>query len=323
MPAGDPFKIIVKETESGRRLDLYITSKLSNLTRNSASTLINNGEIVVSGVKKKASYKVKTGDAITGVISKPESILSPPHPEPVPLHILFEDDHLIVVSKPAGTVVHPSPGHETNTLVNALLYHRPDIRYIGDESRSGIVHRLDKDTSGVLLIAKTQAAHQKISSFFKTRQHIQKKYLALVYGRMDEDSGRIDAPLGRHPVDRKKISVTSRHPKDAETLWKVKEEYNELSLLELEIKTGRTHQIRVHCAAAHHPVVGDLVYGNRKTINRISNKETKQLIRGVSRQMLHAWKLSINHPESGEKMSFEAPVPKDMADVIEGLRGLI
>jgi 23S rRNA pseudouridine1911/1915/1917 synthase len=245
----------------------------------------------------------------------------PPEPESIALHIVFEDDDLIVVNKPVGMVVHPSPGHSSKTLVNALLYHRPDIRHIGEESRSGIVHRLDKDTSGVILIAKTQDAHKKISSDFKTRQHIQKKYLALVFGRMDQETGKIDLPLGRHPVDRKKMSVSSKRPKNAETLWTVKEEYSEVSLLKLVIKTGRTHQIRVHCAAIHHPVVGDLVYGSRKTINRIRGKDTRQLIQGISRQMLHAWKLSIIHPRTEERMSFEAPVPKDMADVMEGLRG--
>jgi len=321
MPAGDPFKIIVKETESGRRLDLFIPSKLPNLTRSSAASLANHGKIEVSGYKKKASYKVKTGDIVTGVVPETESILSFPEPESISIHILFEDDDLIVVNKPVGMVVHPSPGHSSKTLVNALLYHRPDIRYVGEASRSGIVHRLDKDTSGVILIAKTPDAHRKISSDFKIRKNIRKKYLALVFGRMDKETGTIDLPIGRHPVDRKKISVSSKRPKDAETLWTVQEEYNEVSLLELEIKTGRTHQIRVHCAAIHHPVLGDLVYGSRKTINRIIDKDTRQLIQQVSRQMLHAWKLRIVHPGTGKEMSFEAPVPKDMADIIEGLGG--
>jgi len=322
MSAGDPFEIIVEETDSGRRLDTYISAKRPHLTRNSAASLINNGEIVVSGCRKKASYKVKTGDTITGEIEEAEPPIPPPLPEPIPLHILFEDNYLIVIDKPAGMVVHPSPGHARNTLVNALLNYFPDIRHIGDESRSGIVHRLDKDTSGVMLVAKTEHVHRDISSFFKTRRHVQKRYLALVYGRMDETSGRIDLPLGRHPVDRKKISVNSNRPKDAETFWTVREEYKGLSLLELEIKTGRTHQIRVHCAATHHPVVGDTVYGSRKTLNRIKDKATRELIQGVKRQMLHAWKLLITHPETGKEMLFEAPIPGDMAKVIDGLRGV-
>ena len=191
MSAGDPFEIIVEETDSGRRLDSYISAKLPRLARSSAASLINNGDIVVSGCRKKASYKVKTGDTITGDIEEAEILTPPPQPEPVPLHILFEDDYLIIINKPAGMVVHPSPGHDRNTLVNALLNYFPDIRHIGDESRSGIVHRLDKDTSGVMLVAKTRHVHQEISSYFKTRQHVQKRYLALVYGRMDEKSGRI------------------------------------------------------------------------------------------------------------------------------------
>lgn len=320
MPAGDPFKIIVKESESGRRLDLLVASIIPDCSRNSAASFANNGKIKVSGYQRKAGYKVKTGEVISGIVPELGSIRVPPEPESIPINILFEDDEIIVVNKPPGMVVHPSPGHSSGTLVNALLYHRPDIKYAGDESRSGIVHRLDKDTSGVMLIAKTQEAHKTISSDFKARRNIKKIYLALVFGRMDKESGKIDLPIGRHPADRKKISITSRRPRDAETFWKVKEKYNELTFLELEIKTGRTHQIRVHCAAMHHPVVGDLVYGSWKTINRIAESETKRLIQGVSRQMLHAWQLGIMHPGTGKQMVFEAPVPDDMTDVIEGLR---
>ncbi|MBW1894888.1 MAG: RluA family pseudouridine synthase, partial [Deltaproteobacteria bacterium] len=316
MPAGDPFKIIVKESESGRRLDLLVASIIPDCPRNSAASLVNNGKIKVSGYQRKAGYKVKTGEVISGIIPESGPIRVQPEPESISINTLFEDDEIIVVNKPPGMVVHPSPGHSSGTLVNALLYHRPDIKYVGDESRSGIVHRLDKDTSGVILIAKTPEAHKKISSDFKARRNVQKKYLALVFGGMNKESGKIDLPIGRHPADRKKISITSRRPRNAETFWKVKERYNELTLLELEIKTGRTHQIRVHCAAIHHPVVGDLVYGSRKTVNRIAESETKRLIQGVSRQMLHAWQLGIIHPGTGKQMVFEAPVPDDMTDVI-------
>ena len=174
MPAGDPFKIIVKESESGRRLDLLVASTIPDYSRSSAASLVNSGKIKVSGHQKKAGYKVKTGEVISGIIPESGSIRVPPEPESISINILFEDDEIIVVNKPPGMVVHPSPGHSSGTLVNALLYHRPDIKYAGDESRSGIVHRLDKDTSGVILIAKTPEAHKKISFDFKARRNVQK-----------------------------------------------------------------------------------------------------------------------------------------------------
>jgi 23S rRNA pseudouridine1911/1915/1917 synthase len=309
------FTIHVNPTDSGKRLDLYIAALIPECSRSIATTLIRNGTIRVQGAVKKPGYRVKGGDEIHGHIPSPAPILF--KPEPIPIDILFEDDHIIVVNKPPGLVVHPAPGHYSGTLVNGLLHHCPFLEGIGSARRPGIVHRLDKDTSGVLVVAKNDRAHQHLAKLFKSRR-IRKKYLAVVYGAMESDSGTVSLPIGRHTTDRKKMSTRSRKPRVAETAWRIRERFGPASLIELDLKTGRTHQIRVHCSAIHHPVVGDSIYGRKNTWKNVAHAQ--DLFGSIKRQMLHAWRLEFTHPATQETVCFEAPLPKDMQDVIAALR---
>ncbi len=301
---------------------MLVASFLSDCTRTFVAGLITDEHIRVDGLLKKPGYRVKSGQKISGVIPPPVPVEF--KPEPIPIDILYEDDHIIVVNKQPGLVVHPAPGHFSGTLVNGLLYHCPDLGGIGGELRPGIVHRLDKDTSGSMIVAKNDAAHTRLSRQFKSRK-IQKQYLALVYGNVKTATGSIKLPIGRHPVDRKRMSTASPRGRAAETAWRVKEQFQGFTLLEVDLKTGRTHQIRVHCAAMHHPIVGDKIYRPRKlekTIARGHKQSDKilQLLKSVNRQMLHAWRLGITHPETETRMSFESPLPEDMAQLIKKIR---
>ena len=230
---------------------------------------------------------------------------------------LYEDQDLIVLNKQPGLVVHPAPGHYSGTLVNALLYHRPGICCVGEKLRPGIVHRLDKDTSGALVVAKNTAAYAYLTAQFKSRK-VQKTYLALVYGEMRTDAGVISAPIGRHPVHRKRMSTQSRKSRPAKTHWKVKDRFESLTLLELNLKTGRTHQIRVHCATINHPIVGDSVYSGRKSKRNLP-KPVAAIVKAAPRQMLHAWRLGLSHPTSKNMITFEAPLPPDFTEITKGL----
>lgn len=309
------FTILVEENDSGRRLDLFVSSRISACSRTAATRLIRNGKIRVKGAVEKPGYRIRTGDVIYGQIPPPEPVYL--SPEPMEIEILFEDEYLIVVNKQPGIVVHPAAGRYTGTLVNGLLYHYPELKGIGGEFRPGIVHRLDKDTSGAIVVAKKLAAQDNLAGQFKSRT-VKKGYLALVHGDMESNSGEIILPIGRHPVDRKKMSTQSRKHRDAETTWRVRERFVGATLIELKLKTGRTHQIRVHCAALNHPVVGDSVYGRRKKGKRVPGK--KNMLRGVRRQMLHAWRLGFIHPVTEKPVSFEAPIPQDMSGLLNALR---
>ena len=309
------FTIFVDPPDSGKRLDLYIASNISDCSRPAATHLIRSGKIRVQGLVRKPGYRVKAGDEICGCIPPPVPVLF--EPEPIPIEILHEDDDIILINKQPGLVIHPAPGHHSGTLVNALLYHCPKLDGIGGALRPGIVHRLDKDTSGVLVVAKNDRAHLHLSKQFKTRQ-VKKEYLALVYGKMELDSGTVSLPIGRHPTDRKKMSTHSRKSRVAETTWQIRERFELASLIKVDLKTGRTHQIRVHCAAIKHPVLGDSVYGPRKAA--LKNIYEKDLFRSVPRQMLHAWRIVLTHPVTEEKVSFEAPIPSDMQALITALR---
>lgn len=312
------FTIVAADSDSDTRLDSLIARKLPNCSRKLASSLIRKGLIRVSGSTKKPGYRTRPGDVIQGNLPKPTETGF--LPEPVPLDILFEDDHLIVLNKAPGVVVHPAPGNYTGTLVNGLLYHYPNLEGVGGEIRPGIVHRLDKDTSGVLLVARNHAAHTELSDQFKSRI-VKKKYLTLVYGHMKETNGVIDFPIGRHPTQRKQMSIRSRKPRPAETRWKVREQLDGIAFLELDLLTGRTHQIRVHCHAIQHPIVGDPVYGIRSLSRRIRRLGGQaHHIQGINRQMLHSWRLTIRHPVSGIPMTFEAPIPEDMQSLLTALR---
>ena len=304
------FTILVDASDSGKRLDLLVASRISGCSRSVAANLIRNGKIRVQGSAKKPGYRARTGDEICGYIPPPEPVLF--KPEPIPIDILYQDDDIIVVNKQPGIVVHPAPGHYSGTLVNALLYHCPGLKGIGQELRPGIVHRLDKDTSGVMVVAKNSAAHHSLAEQFKSRR-VKKKYLALVYGRMEFDSGRVSLPIGRHPVDRKKMSTHSKKSRTAETTWRTRKRFAQATLVELGLETGRTHQIRVHCAAIKHPVVGDPVYGGRKAGKSIAY----DLFRSVPRQMLHAWRLEFTHPVTQKTLCFEAPIPRDIGNILK------
>lgn len=313
------FEIIVGKPFDGNRLDFLVSAHVPDCSRSVAADLIRSGIIRVCGSVKKAAYRVRAGDEITGRIPTPEPASH--EPEPIPLSIVHEDAAIIVVNKQPGLVVHPAPGHACGTLVNALLHHCPGIEAIGGELRPGIVHRLDRDTSGTMVVAKNASAMAHLARQFKSRQ-VRKEYLALVHGKMTETIGRISMPIGRHPVDRKRMSTRSRKSRTALTEWRVIERFDRATLLNVRIHTGRTHQIRVHCAAIHHPVLGDPVYGGRKSENPVDRSpRATQPVKTIRRQMLHAWRLWIVHPVSEKEMIFESPIPADMAAVIEGLRG--
>jgi len=318
MPGRKDFTIYVDKSGSGKRLDVFVSSFLPSCSRSLAVSLIRKGNILVQDTLKKPGYRVIPGDKISGTIPDPDPVSF--NPEPIEIDILYQDSDIIVINKPPGIVVHPAPGHYSGTIVNALLHHCHDLAGIGGEMRPGIVHRLDKDTSGVLVAAKNDSAHAFLSAQFRERK-IKKKYLALVYGSMAHDSGSIELPIGRDASDRKKMSVVTRKPRIAETYWEVAERLDIASLISIDLKTGRTHQIRVHCSAIKHPVVGDKVYGaSRIKADDAKNKGKYELLRSVKRQMLHAWRITLCHPSTKKIMEFEAPVPDDMAGLIDSLK---
>lgn len=299
------------------RLDTFIGTHTPHCSRSHAAQLIRAGHICVNGAVKKPGYRIRSGDRIDGKLPPPE--MAAFAPEPMDLAILYEDRAVIVIDKPPGLVVHPAPGNFSGTLVNGLLHHCPDLAPIAGEIRPGIVHRLDKDTSGAIIVAKNAAALENLARQFKART-VTKTYLAVVYGDMKREKGEINLPVGRHPTDRKKMSVKSRSPRPALTLWKVRSRYRACCLLEVEIKTGRTHQIRVHCAARHHPIVGDALYGGLTGSQyRRRDPRLNRMANGIDRQMLHAWRLSVDHPVTGERMTFESPLAADMRAFLEGV----
>jgi 23S rRNA pseudouridine1911/1915/1917 synthase len=311
----------VGRAQAGTRLDSLVAAEVEQCSRSFAAALIRRGCITVDGAARKAGYAVKAGESVSGRITQSPA----PHlqPEAIPLHILYEDAELIVVNKTAGMVVHPAPGHHAGTLANALMHHCPDLTGISGCLRPGIVHRLDKDTSGALVVAKNGRCMQHLAAQFKSRD-VRKQYLALVYGVPEKKSGTIDLPVGRHPQDRKKMSVSTHSPRVALTHWRLREIFAGACLLELDIRTGRTHQIRVHCQSMGHPVIGDPVYGNRGVRNQLLRAfpETARAVQAIDRQMLHAWRLRIHHPVSGAPLPLEAPLSPDMAGLIDRLREL-
>ncbi|MDA8124198.1 MAG: RluA family pseudouridine synthase [Deltaproteobacteria bacterium] len=312
-----PGAFSVLPEEAGQRLDLFLTRKAPELSRARIQKAIDEGCVRVNDRLVPASRKLKAGEEVRIALPelKPCGVL----PEAIDLPILYEDASLLVIDKPAGLVVHPAPGHSAGTLVNALLHHCQDLSGIGGVLRPGIVHRLDMETSGLLVAAKSDAAHHGLAGQFKGHE-VKKTYLALVYGDPKDDSGRIEAAVGRHPTDRKKMSTQSRHGRAAVSLWRVRERYGAATLLEVDIETGRTHQIRVHLTEIGHPVIGDKVYGGTGRIKTIADPFVRSRVKGMERQALHAWRLSFRHPLTGEALTFTAPLPKDMADLCEFLR---
>ncbi|MBI5197165.1 MAG: RluA family pseudouridine synthase [Nitrospirae bacterium] len=299
--------ISVTGHESHHRIDLFLAGRLP-LSRSGIQRLIEEGMVLVNQKITKANYKIHPFDQIQITIPGPTPV--PLEPEPIPLEILYEDPHLLVLHKPAGMVVHPAPGHDRGTLVNALLHHCRDLQGIGGRERPGLVHRLDKDTSGVLVVAKSDLTHEGLSKQFRNHT-IQRTYLALVCGRLKQERGKIDLAIGRDTKDRKKISARTVRPRASVTEYQVIQRFSGATLVEVYPKTGRTHQIRVHFAHLHHPIAGDKTYGGSSAgqIGKIP----------VPRQMLHAQKLGFAHPVTGEVLSFSAPIPEDMAEVLRQL----
>jgi 23S rRNA pseudouridine1911/1915/1917 synthase len=310
-------RFTVATEEEGLRLDLFLTKKEPGLSRAQVQRAIAEERVLVNGRPIKAGRRVKAADAVAIRIPGPKS--SGVMPEAIPLTILYEDSSLLVVDKPAGMVVHPAAGHTGGTLVNALLHHCRDLSGIGGVLRPGIVHRLDKGTSGLLVAAKSDAAHWGLAGQFKRRE-VKKTYLALVYGNPPTDGGRIEAAMGRHPTDRKKMSTASRRGRPAVTLWRVRERFGVAALLEVDIETGRTHQIRVHLTNLGYPVVGDRVYGGAGRFRCVEDTVLRAKMKDLSRQALHAWRLSFIHPVTGEALRFSSALPEDIASLCSSLR---
>ena len=310
-------ELIFSPGQPPERIDHFLVGQFPELTRSQLKKLIDDGLIVVDGNAVKAGTKLKGGETL--LVTFPAPVATEAVPQAIPLTILYEDKSLIVIDKPAGLVVHPAAGHEDGTLVNALLHHCGDLSGVGGELRPGIVHRLDKDTSGVLVVAKNDAAHHSLSRQFSEHSVI-RRYQALVHGLMPATKGTIDQPIGRHPIHRKKMSGKSRRGRRAVTHWKVLRTYEEdrLSLLELRLETGRTHQIRVHLSEISRPLVGDLTYG-KDSRKILKDKRLNELVRALGRQALHARVLGFIHPVTDEYISFESPLPPDMALLLDYL----
>lgn len=295
---------IVAPEQQDTRLDVFLAGCFPDLTRSRCQTLIAQGQAEVEGRPERASYRVKAGERVT--LDLPDPTPSELVPEDIPLDIVYEDADILVVNKPRGMVVHPAAGNETGTLVQALLHHCHDLSGIGGEARPGIVHRIDKDTTGLLVVAKRDAAHQALAAQIQDKT-CRRIYWALVEGRMPRDAGSVDAPIGRSPSDRKRMAVVERG-RQAITHYRVLERFEHETLVECRLTTGRTHQIRVHMAFLGHPVVGDPVYGFKKQRYRLSG------------QLLHAARLELIHPRTGAPMAFEAPLPEDFDSLLQKLR---
>ncbi len=303
------------------RLDLFLADHDVSISRSQIRRLIDEGQIIVNGMKAKAGYKLRTGDVILYEEKEVDELCA--QPEDIPVPILFEDQYLLVIDKPAGMVVHPAAGNYRGTLVNALLHHCRDLTGIGGVIRPGIVHRLDKDTSGLIVVAKTEEVLNGLQRQFKEHQ-VRKIYQAIVFGDLREEEGIIDAPVGRHPTDRKKMSTVSKRGKEALTRWRALERFGVLTLLEARIETGRTHQIRVHLNSIGHPVLGDNVYGNStKRIQNIPDNTVRSRLKMLKRQALHAAMLGFIHPMLDRELSFSAHLPQDMKGVLTFMRGYL
>ncbi|MWC27417.1 RluA family pseudouridine synthase [Paenibacillus sp. MMS18-CY102] len=297
---------VVEGDAAGERLDKYVTDSFADsaVSRTQVQDWIKSGAVLVNGTVAKAKHRLDEGDVV--FVDVPEPELAEIVAEPIPLHIVYEDEDVIVINKQRGLVVHPAPGHNSGTVVNALMYHCTDLSGINGSIRPGIVHRIDKDTTGLLMAAKNDAAHASLSE--QLRAHtVTRKYIALVHGNMPHDRGTVDAPIGRDGRDRKMFTVTDKNSKHAVTHFSVIERLDDYTLLELQLETGRTHQIRVHMKYIGHPMAGDPMYGRSKTV-------------ALNGQALHAAILGFKHPRTNEYLEFEAPIPEDMENVLHSLR---
>lgn len=299
-------EFFIDESFALKRLDKAILEYFKDFTRSGIQVLIENEKVFVNNELKTKNYKVKFNDQIKIILEDEKTLIN--EPEDIPLDIIYEDEHLLVVNKPKGMVVHPAPGHYNKTLVNALLFHCKDsLSGINGVIRPGIVHRLDKDTSGLLIVAKNDYSHQKLSDQIKVHSFL-REYEALVYGSIKNDEGRIVASIGRHKIDRKKMTVREDHAKEAVTNYKVIKRYNDFTHVRLKLETGRTHQIRVHMAYIGHPVAGDPVYGPKKVITRLNG------------QCLHAKMIGFVHPLNNKYLEFESPLPDYFQSFLKTLK---
>ena len=308
-------RFTVPEDAAGLRLDRFLAGAGRGWSRSQVARWIEGGHVTRNGRPSKPAQFLAPGDAIE--VNPPAPTPSDVLPQEIPLDVLYEDEHLIVIDKPPGLVIHPAAGNPDGTLVNALLAHCRDLSGIGGVERPGIVHRLDKDTSGVLIAAKTDLAHRALSLSFRWRT-TDKRYLAVAYGAPKADEGVVDAPIARHPVERKRMAVVPGG-RQARTLWWVRERFAGASLIECRLVTGRTHQVRVHLAHIGHALVGDPAYSGRQW-REIDDTRAAAACREFPRQALHAWKLTITHPATGEPMTFEAPIPADIRELLDALR---
>jgi 23S rRNA pseudouridine1911/1915/1917 synthase len=295
---------------AGLRLDAFLASQIDGWSRARLQKLIENEDVLVNGKPSKPSYKLREGDDLEIELTATSTIEFTP--ENIPIDIVYEDDSLVVVNKPAGLVVHPASGTPSGTLANALAYHFKQLPDSGAGVRPGIVHRLDRDTSGLLVVAKTEAALENLSDQFRDRT-VFKSYIALVHGRVLSDSGKIDQPLARDPSNRKRMAVV-RGGRNALSLYRVRRAFPRFTLLDVELKTGRTHQIRVHLAWLKHPVVGDETYGGGRD-NTIQDPQLRARIRNLKRHFLHAEKLAFTHPATKEVVKFESTLPAELSEL--------
>lgn len=298
--------IVYKAEVSGERLDVFLTKKQPELSRSHVQKLVADGKALVNGNVRKANFKLREGDEVSLVVPEPEAVEI--KAEDIPLDVLYEDEDIIVVNKARGMVVHPASGVNSGTLVNALLFHCHDLSGINGEIRPGIVHRLDKDTSGVMVCAKNDKAHIDLAEQIRTKS-AHRVYWAIVHGNIKEEAGIIKGDIGRHPTDRKKMAIVRENGKPAVTHFKVLERFGDYTLIECRLETGRTHQIRVHMTSIGHPLVNDPKYGPKK-----------QSPFAIEGQALHSLTLALRHPGTGEEMTFTAPVPEDMNRILTGLR---
>ncbi len=295
----------VTREEQGDRIDRYLASRLPDYSRSFLQKLVGEGRVLVGDKPVKSNYKINEGDRVS--LSVPDAVEPEIIPEPIPLDILYEDASLLVINKPKGMVVHPCPGHYSGTLVNALMYHCKDqLSGINGVMRRGMVQRIDQNTTGSLVVCKTDAAHRFLAQQLKDHS-ITRKYRAIVHGNLKEEEGTVNAPIGRHPVDRKKMAVNERCGRNAVTHYRVLERFGSFTYLECRLETGRTHQIRVHMASIGHPLLGDDVYG-----------PSRCPIPGLTGQTLHAMTLGFIHPETGTYMEFEAPLPEYFQKLLTG-----
>lgn len=302
----EDYFFVIEETFKGQRLDKYLSIQLAGQSRSYIQKLIETGEVTINGNPAKANHKLKAGDEVAIVI--PEPVLPDIAAEDIPLDILYEDSDILIVNKPKDMVVHPAPGHTSNTLVNAVMFHCKDqLSSINGVMRPGIVHRIDKDTSGVLVICKNDHAHQYVAEQLKVHS-ITRKYHAIVHGVLKEEEGTIHTTIGRHQTDRKKMAVNVRNGKDAITHYRVLERLKGYTYIECTLETGRTHQIRVHMASIGHPILGDTVYGPGKCP-----------VKGLQGQTLHAMVLGFIHPNTGKYVEFQADLPAYFIDLLNKL----